>query len=152
MEMDVMTDLTLWILCVKQYGGKSGEKNKRQILNLKRFLLELEIVRKMDIGWKKNGLESNVCTSFESVRFCFALLFYLAVFFLWWATVHAMESIEVSPSCLCKNYFRNNINLLLCRWLMPGSLRNFYIFLLSWGKVWICTLFPFSPGEYMMQL
>lgn len=67
MEMNVMTDTTLWILWKKQYGGKSWGK-KRQILNLNRFLLELVTVRKIDTDWKKNGLKSNVYTRFWICR------------------------------------------------------------------------------------
>lgn len=150
MEIKVMTDSTLWTLWKKQYEGKSWENRKRQTLNLNRFLLELAIVRKINIDWKKNGLESDVCTCFKSVRLCFALIIGIFVFVMSSCSCHG---VHWSQSFMCvQNYFRNNINLLLWRWLVPGSLRNFYIFLLSWGKVWICTFFPISPAEYMMQL
>jgi len=48
MEINAMTDSTMWFSGRNNMGGKSWGK-KKQILNLNRFLLELVIVGKMGI-------------------------------------------------------------------------------------------------------
>lgn len=64
------------------------------------------------------------------------------VFFLWWVTVYAMESVETSPSCFCKNHFRRNVSLLLWRWLAPPCLRKLSAFSAQMNETWGLYIFP----------